>query len=132
MAATKRKSPVAQETTLRHVWLAGLGLAAVVRREFIDGTARAVEALQAMQRRAADLAQDARSNVRDGLVTVRGQVEPSVVKFSGEVEARLAPVLDKLGLKPAVSKAPRRKPAAKKAVRRTQARQPAKRTARKA
>ena len=131
MAAKNRKSP-ANQTTARHVWLAGLGVIAMTRRELVDGTARMVEGLQALQRRAADLASGAGSNVRNGFENVRGQVEPSVVRFSGEVEARLAPVLDKLGLKPKASKAARRKPAAKKAVRRGAGRRPPRRAAHKA
>lgn len=120
-------------TTLRHLWLAGLGLAAVARREALAGAGRAVGQVEALQRRVRDLAADARGNVVDGIENVRGQVEPKVVRFSADVEARLAPVLDKLGLnkggkargarksrKPAASKArpqPRRaarKPAARK------------------
>jgi len=73
MAAVKRKSSAASKTTLRHVWLAGLGLVAVSRR------------------RVRALVGDAGARVR--------QVEPCVVQFSSDVEARLAPVLDKLGLK---------------------------------
>ncbi|MFD0738315.1 phasin family protein [Lysobacter koreensis] len=131
MAAKNRKSPATQ-TTARHVWLAGLGVVAMTRRELVDGSARMVEGLQALQRRAAQLANGATSNVRHGLDNVRGQVEPTVVRFSGEVEARLAPVLDKLGLKPKAAKPARRKPAATKAVRRPAARKPAQRTARSA
>ena len=33
MAAKKKTASKAQETTLRHLWLAGLGLVAVARRE---------------------------------------------------------------------------------------------------
>lgn len=33
MAAHTRRAPQSRQTTLRHLWLAGLGLAAVVRRE---------------------------------------------------------------------------------------------------
>lgn len=33
MAANTRRAPQSRQTTLRHLWLAGLGLAAVVRRE---------------------------------------------------------------------------------------------------
>jgi hypothetical protein len=33
MAAKSRRAPQSRQTTLRHLWLAGLGLAAVVRRQ---------------------------------------------------------------------------------------------------
>ena len=58
---------------------------------------------------------------------MRDQVEPTLVKFSTEVESRLAPVLAKLGLDPR-GKASRkaRKQAARKPTRRTAIRKPAK------
>ena len=58
-------------------------------------------------------------------------MQPKVAKFSNEVEARLAPVLDKLGLKQQ-AKRRGRKPAAKKPAARRTTRKPGKRVARKA
>lgn len=133
MAAVKRKKPAASETTLRHVWLAGLGLVVLARREAIAAAARGVGRVDALQQRVRDLADDARSNVRGGIENVRDQVEPKVVKFSAEVEARLAPVLDKLGLKkPTRGQRKARKSAAKKPQSRRVARKPAPRRARQA
>ena len=68
---------------------------------------------------------------------MRGQVEPRVVTFSAEVETRLAPVLDKLGLKPRSQRPLRKarktaKAAKKPAPVRRAVRKPAKRAARKA
>ncbi|MGH8079895.1 MAG: hypothetical protein ACREP7_04920 [Lysobacter sp.] len=136
MAAVKRKKQAAaSETTLRHLWLAGLGLAVIARREALAGAGRAAGRVEALQQRVRDLASDARSNVRGGIENVRDQVEPKVIKFSADVEARLAPVLDKLGLK--TGNKPRaqrksRKPAAKKPVARRTTRKPAARRTRKA
>lgn len=137
MAAVKRNKTAAKSPnpTLRHVWLAGLGLVVVARREALAGGARALDRIGSLQRRAQGLVADARDNVRGGIENVRGQVEPTVVKFSAEVEARLAPVLDKLGLKG--SNKPRRgarKPrkAAKPAQARRGARKPALRRTRRA
>jgi hypothetical protein len=135
MAAVKRKKPVAaNETTLRHLWLAGLGLAVIARREALAGAGRAAGRVEALQQRVRDLASDARRNVRGGIENVRDQVEPKVIKFSADVEARLAPVLDKLGLKSGKPRSQRksRKPAAKKPVSRRTARKPAARRSRKA
>lgn len=133
MAVTKKKSTAANETNLRHVWLAGLGLLALTRREAIATVQRAIGGVDALKQRAERTVTEAQANVRDGIETVRGQVEPKVAQFSAEVESRLAPVLVKLGLKPRV-KAQRktRKAATKKAIRRAPARKPAKRAARKA
>lgn len=136
MAAVKRKKQAAaSETTLRHFWLAGLGLAVIARREAIASAGRVAGSVQSLPKRVRDLAVDARSNVRGGIETVRDQVEPKVVKFSADVEARLAPVLDKLGLKKdgkGRGQRKSRKPAAKKPVARRTVRKPAARRARKA
>ena len=90
-----------------------------------------------MKQQAGKLADEAQANVLGGIASVREQGEATASRFSADVEARLAPVLVKLGLKPAPKKAPRgrtpvkkvvakraratpaRKPAAKRAVRRT-------------
>jgi hypothetical protein len=101
MAAIKRKTPANRETSLRHVWLAGLGLAALARRQALATGDRVAGRADDLKRRVLALADDARANVVGGLDLVRGQVEPKVERFSTEVEARLAPVLDKLGLKDA-------------------------------
>ena len=82
------------------------------------------DARHALRRAEADL----RGNI-DG---VRSQMQPKVVKFSNDVEARLAPVLAKLGLNTKAKRAPRKaRKTAAKAPRRT-ARKPAKRTAKQA
>lgn len=136
MAAIKpKKRASTNETTLRHLWLAGLGLAVIARREAVAGAGRAVGRVDALQQRVRDLATDARSNVRGGIENVRDQVEPKVIKFSADVEARLAPVLDKLGLKKggkARVQRKSRKPAAKQPASRRNVRKPAARRARKA
>lgn len=93
MVAKKRKAPQFHQTTLRHVWLASLGLAVVAQRE-----------AAALPRR---LLADGRYGVHEGLATARAQVEPKVVRFSSAVERRLAPVLVKFGLKPAARPTPK-------------------------
>ncbi|QCW26760.1 hypothetical protein FE772_14995 [Lysobacter enzymogenes] len=136
MAVGKRNKQAAAKpaasptTTLRHLWLAGLGLAAVARREALAGAGRAAGQVEALQRRVREAASDARGNVVDGIENVRGQVEPKVVQFSAEVEAAGAgarqarpegrkPRAQRKGRKPAAkSKAPAarrapRKPAAR-------------------
>lgn len=125
--AVSKKNYTANETTARHLWLAGLGLVAVTRKEAIATAGRVFDGIGALKQRLERGAADAQANVRHGIDGVRGQVEPKVAQFSAEVESRLAPVLVKLGLKPRV-KAPRetRKPVAKKTTRRTVVRQPAK------
>ena len=134
MAAKKntRKTP---EPTLRHVWLAGLGLIAVARREAISTVADATGRLQAARQQAESLAGQAQRDVLGRLADAREQGEARVERFSADVEARLEPVLVKLGLKQAARKPAaraRKKPAAKRtraaAPRKTAAKRPARRS----
>jgi len=134
-----RKKPVRKtaprspslDATPRHLWLASLGLLVAGRRE-------GRHLLQQAQAKAATAADDARKAVRQAeaglrgsLGTVRQQVEPKVQSLGAEVEARLAPIVAKLGLKPAGKRAARKaRKAPAKAVRRV-ARKPARRVARK-
>ena len=121
---TTRKTP---EPTLRHVWLAGLGLIAVARREAVATAKEAADRLQAAREHAESLAGQAQRDVLGRLADVREQGEARVDRFSAEVETRLQPVLTKLGLKqPARKAAPRaRKTPAAKRARATPVRKPA-------
>ena len=131
MAVSKKKS-TANETTPRHVWLAGLGLLAVSRKQAIAMAGQALEGVVAMKQRLEQGAADAQANIRHGIEGVRGEVEPRLARlrasqFSEEVESRLAPVLVKLGLEPRThARRNSGKTGAKKAIRRVAVRQPAK------
>ena len=122
MAAKKKTKTQskAQETTFRHLWLAGLGAIAVARRETRSAVNDAVARVESLKQQAGTLANEAQANVRSGFASVREQGEAKASQFSADVEARLAPVLVKLGLKPKAKKASRgRKPAKKAAAKRT-------------
>ena len=113
-ARSSRNTAKTPETSLRHFWLAGLGVAAIARR-------RSRHALD----RIALLRQQAQGNVCEGIAGIREQGLARAGQFSAEVEARLAPVLAKLGMKPE----PRvrvRKPAKKTARARRRATGPVK------
>ena len=129
-----KKTPTGVEPNLRHVWLASLGLLVAARREGKAAAGRAVARAEATAANVQDAVKRAEADLRGGIDSVRDQVRPKVVRLSSEVEARLAPVLDKLGLKPKQKRTVRkgRKPAAKKPTLRRAARKPAKRVARKA
>lgn len=128
----KKNYRASKETTLRHVWLAAIGAAVVARREARTAFEIAVEEAGKLRERAIGFAADAGAVVRGGLMTVGEQVEPKFGQFGAEVEARLAPVLAKLGLKPQGRKPVRqtKKASTRKMVRRT-VRKPAASRARK-
>ena len=131
--ATRKKIKPKQETTLRHVWLAGLGVMAIARRKTLNAANDAAARVGVLKKQAAKLADEAQNNVRDGIASARVQGEAKVGQFSADVEARLAPVLVKLGLKPKAKRVVRsRKPATKQAAKSAPARKAvAKRTVRK-
>jgi hypothetical protein len=136
MASTKTVRKTAARTssldaTPRHLWLASLGLLVATRREarqfFLHAQARA--AIASADARQAVL--QAEAGLRGGFDTVRQQVEAKGQQLSADVEARLAPIVAKLGLKSAGKRASRKaRKAPAKAVRRA-VRKPAKRVARK-
>lgn len=115
--ATKKNARKTPEPTLRHVWLAGLGLIAVARRQALTTAAGAAGKLQAAREQAETLAGQAQRDVRERLAEAREQGGASVERFSADVEARLQPVLVKLGLKKSARKPAsrtRKKPTAKR------------------
>lgn len=111
----KKQSRNAKETTLRHVWLAALGAAIVARREVRTAGEIAVEEAGKLRARAVCFAADAAAVARGGVLTVAEQVEPKIQRLGGEIESRLAPVLEKLGLTAKTRRPVRkaRRPAAK-------------------
>jgi hypothetical protein len=122
MAAVNSKSHASGETTLRHLWLAGLGLVAVGRREALARRAR-------LKARADELRQAAGGFAEEAQARIRGRMGSRAGRFSADIEARLAPVLEKLGLvrKPTSSA---RKP--RKATRTAQLRRPVRLSAKRA
>ena len=132
--ASRKNTTTALEPNLRHAWLASLGLLVAARRESKAAAQRATAKAEGAIADARQAVKRAEADLRGSIDSVRDQVQPKVVKFSSDVEARLAPVLDKLGLKSKQKRAVRktRKPAAKKPTLRRATRKPAKRVAKKA
>lgn len=127
--ATRKTQAAALEPTPRHLWLASLGMLVAARRESKVVAKRAASKVEATIADARYALRRAEADLRAGVDGVRSQVEPKVQKLSNDVEARLAPIVAKLGLKPKAARKTR-KPVAK-AVRRA-ARKPAKRAAKQA
>ena len=132
--ASRKNTTTALEPNMRHAWLASLGLLVAARRESKAAAQRAATKAETAIADARKAVKRAEADLRGGIEGVRDQVQPKVMKFSSDVEARLAPVLDKLGLKPKQKRSARktRKPAAKKPTLRRATRTPGKRVAKKA
>ena len=132
--ASRKNTTTALEPNLRHAWLASLGLLVAARRESKAAAQRVATKAETAIADARKAVKRAEADLRGGIEGVRDQVQPKVMKFSSDVEARLAPVLDKLGLKPKQKRSARktRKPAAKKPTLRRATRTPGKRVAKKA
>ena len=134
MAALKNKAPretqaAALDPTPRHLWLASLGMLVAARRESRLVAKRAASKVEATIADARYALRRAEADLRASVDGVRSQVEPKMHKLSGDVEARLAPIVAKLGLKPKPTRKTRKSVA--KTVRRT-ARKSAKRAAKQA
>ncbi|MBN6101331.1 hypothetical protein JR064_04015 [Xanthomonas sp. CFBP 8703] len=116
MATKKRSTSAPRSETLapRHLWLAGLGLVSLTRKRALAAAADAASGATTLKALVAQLADGAESSVREGAAALRGQVQP----FSAEVEARLQPVLVKLGLQPRPRATPRKRAAATKTAKR--------------
>ena len=134
MAVRKKTTLKIQDTTLRLVWLACLGVAVSARREVGKATGDASIRIASLKQRASEFAGQAQTNLRGGIASMREQGESRAHQFSAEVETRLAPVLAKLGIKPQPVKASRTRKTTKKvpAKRVLVRKAAAKRTARKA
>lgn len=127
---TRKTKAAALDPTPRHLWLASLGMLVAARRETRAAVTRAASKVENSIADARYAIRRAEADLRAGVDGVRDQVAPKVACLSNEVEARLAPIVAKLGLKPKTGRKGR-KAAAKKPVVRRAVRKPAKRVARK-
>ncbi|MFC6841672.1 hypothetical protein [Xanthomonas theicola] len=117
MATKKRStsSALRPETLApRHLWLAGLGLVSLTRKRALAAAADAASGANTLKALVAQLADAAQASVHEGAAALRGQVQP----LSAEVEARLQPVLVKLGLQPAPRTTSRKRPVTTKRAKR--------------
>lgn len=131
--ATRTTTTASQPMTPRHLWLAGLGLAAVARREARDAASTALATATTLRERAASVAGDATDIARGAALTLREKIEPALGGLGEAVEARFAPLLTGISIAlPGTSRAPgkARRPSAKKPASRRQPRKTAPRKAR--
>lgn len=132
MARTKKSRTVRNaapaDTTARHLWLAGLGLAVMARRQSLAAADSLARRVADARRQAVETAIDTRNTLTDAALTLRAQVEAGAGEAYGRIEAAVAPLAARFGLaKPRRATRRARKPVAKKVSRRA----PAARTARK-
>ncbi len=106
--SVRRAAGAYRQTTPRHLWLAALGAISVARREARTALGIALDEAGRFGRQAAQFAGDARDLARGLAMTLGEKAEPQVGRFSADIEARLAPVLDKLGV-PRTGRKPARK-----------------------
>ena len=127
--ATRKTQAAVLAPTPRHLWLASLGVLVAARRESKAAVQRAASRVEDSIADARHAIRRAEADLRAGVDGVRGQVAPKVACISNEVEARLAPIVAKLGLKQNARRAPRK--AAKTATKSTRraVRKPARRVA---
>jgi hypothetical protein len=111
MGIRKPQSRNAGQTTLRHVWLAGLGVASLVRRDTIKTGDRVLAQAARMQQRARGVADLARR------VLARGPLGPAIARFEDGIGTWLAPAMRKLALQPRANPGKQRRPAARKTAR---------------
>ena len=136
---SRTKASNAIQPTARHLWLASLGTLLAARRESKTAAQRIAASVDGTATRILNATRRAEADLRGGIADVRGQMQPKMMKLSSDVEARLAPIVEKLGLgkfglKATPTRVPRKghKQAAKKPTLRRATRKPAKRAIKKA
>lgn len=139
MAAKKKPTRTprvpAIEPSARHLWLASLGALVAVRRESQAALRRATGKVENTVADARYAVRRAEAGLRAGVEGVREQVAPKLACIGNEVEAQLAPVAARLGLKRKAKRAPRKpatsRPVGRRAARKPAARKPTRRPAKK-
>ena len=116
MAMRKPKSRNARETSLRHVWLAGLGLVSVVRHDAVDAAGRLLGEMAGARQHARGVIAPAGSLMLAFARGARRRCDPVIGHFDDGIGARFAPSLRRQALRPRSMPGAGRKPAAKKRV----------------
>ena len=123
---TRRRSPRKTEVSPRTVLLAGIGAASLGRKQAIKSIDGLAELPDVLRQRADDAAREAgksvakfRKQAKAKLAPVKKQVAGFAQQAQAEFETRFAPVLVKLGAKPARKRTGRKttrtaRPAAKR------------------
>ncbi len=130
--ARKKITRTAPNATPRHLWLAGLGLAVIAKRQTVAAAAQTVDRVGQSRRQAIAAVGQAQSKLIETADELRGRIENGVALAGRNLESALSPLVARF--RPAKAKrAVRRgrKPGSKN-VRRTTAKKVTAKRARKA
>lgn len=116
MAMRNPKSRNTRETSLRHVWLAGLGLVSLVRHDAVDAAGRLLGEVAGARQQARGVIERARALMLAFAGGARRRFDPVFGHFDDGIGARFAPLMRKQALRPRAASIAGRKPAAKKRV----------------
>ena len=98
MARTKQTRTVRNtDTTARHLWLAGLGLAVIARRQGVAAADALARRASGARRQAADAVVDSRNSLTDAALALRAQVEAGAGDAFGRIESAVAPLVERFG-----------------------------------
>jgi len=100
--ARKKITRTAPDATPRHLWLAGLGLAVLAKRQTVAATAQAVDRARQARRQAVAAVGQAQSKLIETAGELRGQIESGVAQAGRNLESTLAPLIARF--KPAKAK----------------------------
>lgn len=120
MANSKTKPRKTGTTTLRHVWLAGLGAASLLRRDAVDIGGRVITEALRLQGQARDAGARTRSKLASAASGPLGSI---IAAFEDGIGTRFAPAMRKLALRPHATPGAGRKPVQSGRTRRAPARQ---------
>lgn len=94
--ARKKITHTAPNATPRHLWLAGLGLAVIAKRQTAATAAQAIDRAAQTRRQAIAAVGQAQSKLIETAGEVRGQIENGVAQAGRNLESALAPLVARL------------------------------------
>lgn len=100
--ARKKITRTAPNATPRHVWLAGLGLAVIAKRQTAVTARQAADRVAQTRRQAMAAVGQAQSKLIETAGGLRGQIENGVAQAGRNLESALAPLVARF--KPAKAK----------------------------
>lgn len=91
--ARKKIISTAPDATPRHLWLAGLGLAAIARRQTVATAVQAMDRVVQTRRQALAAVAQAQSKLIETTSEARGRIEAGAAQLSSTLETTLSPLV---------------------------------------